>query len=71
MTEIKMFIQDFLDDGVGEIYTVFTHKKGKMLKTVAYGETRYQVFNAEGKRIFVSPNYMPALDAYMKIVEEV
>ena len=71
MTEIEMFIQDFLDEGAGEVYTVETSSKGKILKTVAYGETRYQVFNSEGKRIFVSTGYIPAIDVYNKMIKEV
>lgn len=78
MTELEIFAKDIIDDG-GEFYTLETSTKGKLAKTVThytvkghvYNEVRFQVFNKEGKRIFVDTSLMPALNVYHSMIEEV
>lgn len=78
MTELEIFAKDFIESG-GEFWTLETCTRGKLAKTIShyevkghvYNEVRYQVFNAEGKRVFVHTGYTPALQFYNKMIEEV
>lgn len=78
MTELEMFAKDFIESG-GEFWTLETCTRGKLAKTVSiyevdgqtYHEVRYQVFNAEGKRVFVHTSYMPALRFYDEMRKEI
>ncbi len=75
--EIEIFARNIIDGG-GEFYTLETCKRGKLVKTVThyevkwhtYNEVRYQVFNAEGKRVYVSTDYMTALQYYTEHIEK-
>lgn len=74
--EIEIFARNIIDEG-GEFYTLETCKRGKLVKTVThyevkyhtYNEGRYQVFNSEGKRIFVSTDLMTAKKVYQKLID--
>ena len=72
--EIEVFAKNIIDSG-GEFYTLKTCTQGKLVKTVThytvkwheFNEVRYQVFNKDGKRVFVSPEYSTALQVYEKL----
>lgn len=78
MTELEIFVKDIIEQG-GEFWTLETCTRGKLAKTIThykvkndiYNEVRYQVFNADGKRVFVDVNYYPALTYYNTHIKEV
>lgn len=75
--EIEVFAKNIIDSG-GEFYTLETCTRGKLVKTVThytvkwheFNEVRFQVFNAEGKRVFVSTEYITALNYYRNNIKE-
>lgn len=78
MREIEIFAKNIIDEG-GEFYTLETSTKGKLAKTVShyeikhrvYNEICFQVFDASGKRVYVSKNYVSALAYYNNLLKEV
>lgn len=78
MTELELFAKDIIEKG-GEFYTLETCSRGKLAKTVTHYEVRnqifnevmYQVFNAEGKRVFADVSYNIAYQYYKNNIEEV
>ena len=76
MTELEIFAKDIIDSG-GEFWTLETCTKGKLAKTVThyivrgheYNEVRFQVFNKEGKRIFVDTSLTTARAVYNSMIE--
>ena len=76
MTELEIFAKDIIDSG-GEFWTLETCTKGKLAKTVThytvrgheYNEVRFQVFNKEGKRIFVDTSLTTARSVYNSMIE--
>lgn len=78
MKEIEIFAKSIIEQG-GEFYTLETCSRGKLAKTVThyevrnqiFNDVRYQVFNAEGKRVFVDVSYNLAYQYYKNNIEEV
>lgn len=76
MTELEIFAKDIIESG-GEFWTLKTNPKGKLAKTVThytvkghvYNEVHYQVFNKEGKRIFVDTSLTTARAVYASMIE--
>lgn len=76
MTELEIFAKDIIESG-GKFWTLETSTKGKLAKTVThytvrgneYNEVRFQVFNKEGKRIFVDTSLTTAQAVYNSLIE--
>lgn len=76
MTELEIFAKNIIESG-GEFWTLETCTKGKLAKTVThymvrgheYNEVRFQVFNKEGKRIFVDTSLATARSVYNSMIE--
>lgn len=66
MTELEIFAKDIIESG-GEFWTLETSTKGKLVKTVTH--YTYQVFNREGKRIFIDTSLTTARAVYDSMIE--